>query len=76
MQQNSSILFTVILFFMDQRQECHIYVGTPFTKWKVYNRKVLVCQVPIVFYLLEFLAHFQYSINICWIDESEDKLFI
>ena len=26
MQQNSSILFTVILFFMDQRQECHIYL--------------------------------------------------
>lgn len=50
-------------------------LGAPFTKWKIYNRKVLVCQVPIVSYLLEFLAQFQYSINICWIDESEDKLF-
>lgn len=59
---------------MDHRLESYI-LGTPFTKCKIYKRKGSCLQVSALSYFLEFLAHFQYLINICWIDESEDKLF-
>lgn len=76
MQYNKITQFYLLWFFFHGPEARVSYIlGTPFTKWKIYKRKVLVCQVPIVSYLLEFLAQFQYSINICWIDESEDKLF-
>lgn len=48
----------------------------PFTKWQIYKRRVLVCQVPVVSHFSEFLAHCQFSINSCWTNESKDKLFI